>query len=153
MDIITFLRESAEATAGVKSFGHGPRSYANLEQEQQAMERYGWSPEFPRVWVYPVLQSDEFLKNGAIQRVHEINLDVNDLCDFGDTTKGIEEKLASMSAIATELQIRISKHTDFRGFTTDVARVPNYHYLDANLCGWTLVFKVKINDEIVFPCP
>lgn len=151
MNIIDFLRECKGLTTGVKSFAHGPRSYSNLESENEI-----WGKEFPRIWVYPVESVDTVQANGRLARVHRVMLDVNDLIALEAGKDDLETKLKLMDALSTEFEYRVAKHPSLRmpkDMQLKFNRAPEYHYNDANLCGWMINFTIVIDDALEYPCP
>lgn len=137
---------------GVKSFGHGPRSFSNLEQENEAMERYGWGIEFPRVWAYPVESVDKFISSGAYLRDYKVMIDIQEQHGMDASSEQLENMLRRMDMLATIFEIRLSKHADFVKFTIDVSRSPIYGYDDAILGGYMLNFGLQVREEIEWPC-
>lgn len=149
MDIVDFIRECVEQTE-IKSFGHGTRSYANLEQEQEAAEQYGFGAEFPRAWLYPVEAVDEILKSGAISRTYNLAIDITALTDISASSKDLEEALRVTGLYATQLQIQIGKHESFLSWESKITRIANYQFTDACQTGWSLSFSIKIKEEFVY---
>lgn len=150
--IFDILRETSALLKEIKSFGHGPRSYANLEQENEAMEKYGWGVEFTRAWCYPVESNDQFLPNGAFDRSYKVMLDIQDKCDIDASSAELEQILRTLDVVATQFILQLKKSAKVRNIGK-VFRAPVYHYTDTNLTGYMLNFDIQIKEEIVYPCP
>lgn len=150
--IFDTIKTVALATAGVKSFGHGRRSYANLEQENEAISEYGTGIEFPRIWLYPVEVTERLVISGALMPSYNLLLDIADRCPFDASTKQIDDVLRVLEPMAREFILRMFKVNGLME-KFDVRRQEIIHVYDANLVGYAMQFNVKLQEQITYPCP
>lgn len=154
--IIRKIKAIADSITAVKSFGHGRRNYANLEQENASMTEYGIGNEFPRVWLYPVEVIEEVQKSGALIPRYKLLLDVCDLCNLDSSTTDIDVVLDRTEPIARELILRIFNINDSELKLIEkisARRTELIHVMDANLVGWAVQVEIKVQELITYPCP
>ncbi len=154
--IVRKIKAIADSIASVKSFGHGRRSYANLEQENASMTEYGTGNEFPRIWLYPVDVVDEVQRSGALIPRYKLLLDVCDLCNMDASTKEIDAVLDRTEPIAREIILRIFNINDSEMKLIEkisARRTELIHIMDANLVGWAVQVEMKVQELIQYPCP
>lgn len=137
MKILDILREIANQCE--LPFGHGMRSYANLQKRSGIYER---EKNFPRAYVYPINMKDE-LRGGGLFTTHEVFMDILDVCSLSASESDLEMIMQKMYERSGTFLRKIANHKDVMAIE-NVQREPNYHVFDANLCGWVLRFDVRI---------
>jgi hypothetical protein len=143
MLLLKIIREICTDELDSLPFGHGMRSYANLETRKGIFET---EKKFPRAYLYPVEVTSEFGKYSGMNHTYECMMDFLVLCKITDPQEVLESKLGEMFELSNRFIYKLQKHPQVME-VTDIAREPNYHVFDINLCGWVLNFKVKLNDE------
>lgn len=154
--IVRKIKAIADSIVSVKSFGHGRRNFANLEQENASATEYGTGNEFPRVWLYPVEVIEEIQKTGSLIPKYKLILDVCDLCNLDSSTTDIDAVLDRTEPIARELILRIFNINDSEMRLIEKISARRYeliHAMDANLVGWAVYVDIKVQELIEYPCP
>lgn len=145
--LLNIIREIMNSMGENLPFGHGMRSYANLER------RYGiWDTEkdFPRAYLYPVSVEGSFDVAGQLENTFVCKMDFLDQVpggELGCTPEQQEKILTEMYRLSGEFLIKLNNHPDvMRKSLVNINREPNYFVFDANLCGWLVSFEVKVNE-------
>jgi hypothetical protein len=137
MKLLNILREvCGELTI---PFGHGLRSYANLQTRRGIYES---EKKFPRAYLYPVNIRDTN-KYAIIESTYECVMDFLTLCPMRSTQEEIEAHLYDMHLLTGSFIKKLSIHNDVK-MLDNINREPNYHIFDENLCGWMLKFDIVI---------
>ena len=137
MKLMTILREvSAELQI---PFGHGMRSYANLQTRKGIYET---EKKFPRAYLYPVNINDTIVY-GSIKSTYECWMDILTLCPMKAKQEEIELSLYDMHILTSQFLQKLVLHPDVVSVEA-ITREPNYHIFDENLCGWVLKFNINL---------
>lgn len=155
MNVITLLREVAELTERVYSFGHGPRAYSNLDEKNASLTlftRQGEDRQFPQVWVHPVNITEDYTKSGALMPEYSVIFTVGDQVDFSANPEKLENVLGTVNEIRREIILRISKHASFARYIGEINAEPIYHALNKNLVGYLCRFKLTLKETVPVPC-
>lgn len=137
MKLMTILREvSAELQM---PFGHGMRSYANLQTRKGIYET---EKKFPRAYLYPVNINDTIVY-GTIKSTYECYMDILTICHMKSKQEEIELCLYDMHILTSQFLQKLVLHPDVVS-VENITREPNYHIFDENLCGWVLKFNINL---------
>jgi hypothetical protein len=152
---VTLLRTTAEATPRLRSFGHGPRAYSNLDQINASIKKFirdGQAAEFPQVWVHPVTISEEYKKAGTLDAIYSVLFVIATNGNFSASPETMEETLNEINSIRREYVLRITKAAAFDKMVGDVTSEPIYHHISKNLIGYLCRFKMTLKENFVYPC-
>jgi hypothetical protein len=143
MKLLTIMREICSELQ--IPFGHGMRSYANLQTRRGIYET---EKKFPRAYLYPVNINDNIVY-GNIKSTYECYMDVLNLCAMKSTQDEIESVLYDMHLLSSNFLQRLVLHPEVDKVEA-ITREPNYHIFDENLCGWVLRFDITLIEP--YPC-
>lgn len=131
-------------------FGHGMRSYANVEDRQDLRTGiYDNEKMFPRGFLYPYLVNDSIDKFGSLNCSYECAMDFLTECKLGDDQLVLEERMYEMFMLSAKFVTLLSRHKDvIKKSFINIERKPNYHVYDANLCGFELTFTIRLNENL-----
>ena len=124
-------------------FGHGERSYANLQTRKGIFQ---YEKKFPRAFLYPYTISDKINAQGNIDSEYDITMDFLTVCSLRDSQDTLEKRLYEMFMTSLTFLYKLANHPKVIS-VTDVEREPNYHVFDDNLCGYLMKFKIKLLDD------
>ncbi len=155
MNTLKILREVAQLTTAVGSFGHGPRAYGNLDEKGASLTKFirdGQEKMFPQIWVHPVTIEEDFKKTGSIEPVYTVIFHVATQVNVSTNPENLEAVLQEMNLIRREFVLRLSKHAEFSRFKTPIRSEPMYHRLSQNLVGYLCRFDLETKKAIEYPC-
>lgn len=136
------LKEVAEGTDGINSFGHGPKSFANVEESK-----------FPRIWVYDTFPTDSVYKNGHMDTKYQVIMEISTLIQFDETIENVFEKgLAVVDPIWKKFITRLNRDSRNMVPIGEVRRVELLHGMDENVAGYICTFTVKPTDNVIQQC-
>ena len=142
MDLLSVIRDITTNELGSIPFGHGMRSYMNLETRRGIYEE---EKKFPRAYLYPVEVQDEIRRYQGLSHKYICIMDFLTLCKISDPQDVLEAKLNEMFNLSSKFLYRLSLHPKVKEMT-DMSREPNYHVFDINLCGWSVSFTIELHD-------
>lgn len=137
MKLLTIFRELCNGLT--IPFGHGMRSYANLQTRKGIYET---EKKFPRAYLYPVNIRDTN-KYAILESTYECVMDFLTLCPMKSKQEEIEAVLYDMHLLTGTFIKQLAFHPDVKALD-NITREPNYHIFDENLCGWMLKFDIVI---------
>jgi len=142
LKLLNIIRSITNSIGENLPFGHGMRSYANLERRTGILEN---EKQFPRAYLYPVSLDEKFDIAGQLDTTYICTMDFLTQCKLKDDESVIETALTEMFRLSSEFLIKLNEHPDRRQLE-NITREPNYFVFDANLCGWVLHFEIKIHE-------
>lgn len=147
--IETILKTTAETTDGVKHYGRGMRSYANIE-----------STAYPRIWIHTVNPIDEVHKNHSITMRYEIIGEITGLVSYtADIANHEQSSMEYLDALYTLERIylrfigNLNKHPKNKMAIGRVTRKELLHEYDDNTIGYVFTFEYSITESIPYECP
>ena len=140
MSINTVLAGASALVTALKSHGIGTRSYSNVEMDYKL---------FPRSWVFSVNSNITLVQSGAFLKEYRVVMDIDDTCDFGATSTDIASKL---DLIQPYVDLFISKLYQMQEVVsiTDITTEQVIHEFDANVIGYLITFKIKLQEDITY---
>jgi hypothetical protein len=140
MSINTVLAGASALVTQIKSHGNGTRSYSNVEMDANL---------FPRSWVFTINTSITLVQSGALIKEYKVVMDIADLCDFGATSSDI---VITLDAISPYVDRFISVLYQMQEVVsiTDISTEQIIHEFDANVVGYLLSFKIKLQEDITY---
>lgn len=146
--IESILKDNAMATLGVKHYGRGVKSYANLEQKA-----------YPRIWVHLINPRDIIHQNGAITSSYEVVAEVSTVIDYTNDIANNETQTEKYLTTLEELQAIYYRYIgmlnkDHRNKLKigNVNRREILHEYDDNLCGYVFTFTMTVKETIAYQC-
>ena len=140
--LLQVIRDVTNQIGDNLPFGHGLRSYANLQTRKGIFET---EKKFPRAYLYPVQVTDEFVQMTGLEQSYECLMDFLTVCKMSDKPEVLEAHLRDMFHLVSNFLWQLHKHPEVKSIV-DIVREPNYHVFDSNLCGWNLRFTIKLHD-------
>ncbi len=140
MSINTVLAGASALVTQLKSHGIGTRSYSNVEMDYKL---------FPRSWVFTINSTITLIQSGALLKEYKVVMDIDDLCDFGATSNDLAVKL---DALQPYVDLFISKLYQMQEVVSimDITTEQVIHEFDANVVGYLLTFKIKLQEDITY---
>lgn len=147
--IETILKETATTTEGVKHYGRGTRSYANIE-----------SKEYPRIWIHAVNPIDTIHINSSVTVTYEVIGEISTTIDY--TEDIANNDVGSMHYLTTLYNLEsiyfgyittLNRHPLNKKAIGRVTRRELLHEYDDNLVGYVFTFEISVNETIAYQCP
>jgi hypothetical protein len=136
-----FLREIALKTTGVKAYGHGGKSFANV-----------FESETPRIWIYTIKPVDKIVF-GSLSTIYTIIGEVTKTHDFDADEDGtlFDNVLAEIEPIYEMFVTNVAKDSRVLAIS-NLNRTEIIHTGDANLGGFAFSFDVQIKKTYATQC-
>lgn len=157
MVVSDIIKSAAEKTLGIQSFGYGAKAYSDIESRELDLtffERIATENnklEFPRLWLYPIVITEEILKSGALDTSYNIDLLLAKQSDFTGSGKSVDDILNEMHLLSREYILRLKKEPGVLRMT-QITKRPAFHITKQNLVGYMINFKLNISEAILYPC-
>jgi hypothetical protein len=144
----TMLKETALAVQGVKHYGRGVQSYANVE-----------SKNYPRVWIHGVNPIDEVHQNGLITNVYEVVGEITTTIDYTSDIGSNEEEsekylttLQNIEGLYYTFISSLNRHPKNKRAIGRVTRKEILHEYDDNLVGYIFTFQIAVTETVTYQC-
>lgn len=140
--IDSLLKTTALATDGVKSYGHGPKHFANLIESK-----------VPRVWIHEIKPQDK-VNYGVMTTTYKVLGEVTTMGDFEMDDDGtlFDKILAEMEPVY-EKYISLLSTNSSTLFMGNLSRIEVMFQGDQNLGGFAFSFDITIRKEYGKQCP
>jgi hypothetical protein len=143
LKILKVIRELMNKIGENLPFGHGMRSYANMETRKGIYET---EKKFPRAYLYPLNLSDSISSDGQLRTFYKCTIDFLTVSKMSDSQEVLEAKLCEMFRLSSEFLTKLANHEDTMKMM-NIEREPLYHVFDANLAGWLITFDIELYGE------
>lgn len=121
-------------------FGHGTRSYKNLEEVGSTY-----------VWLYPFVILDKIHTSGALMSEYLLLGDISEPCSLDASPDELRDKFQELERISREFVIRLQKDPRIIS-VKNIRREPMYHLLNENLIGYAISAVVSPKWEPIKVC-
>jgi len=157
MKIVDLIKLAASKTIAIRSFGYGPRAYSDVDARKPDLTMFSHpetafaKEEYPRLWLYPVIVTEDILKSGALQSWYSIDLLLAKQVSLSAPPSDLESSLNELLILSREYILRLKKESGVYEMSQIIKR-PAYHVTKQNLIGYTISFRIRIEETISYPC-
>lgn len=139
--IDSVFKAAFDKVAGIRSFGIGPKPYANILEGST-----------PRVWVHRITSIDNVGASGAIETTYSVLLDISTQCDYTADLNVMRDLMQTIDALWVKYLDAICQDNKLAAYPVNIRREEHYHELDANLLGFAVSMEVKLKEGLAYFC-